>query len=384
MEFDIKVGHKRLYKRGVKGEIRVWRMEKGEQSKDQRGLECGHRVITSVLHGKETVSGWTICEPKNVGKSNETTSYEQADLEIAAEYKKKLDRGYFENIDDVDKVEFVKPMLAQDWTKRKSRVDVSAGVYAQPKLDGIRCIARSDGLWTRAGKKIVACPHIEAALADLFELMPDAVLDGELYNHDLRDDFNKITSAVRKSKVSDADLAAAADLIQYHVYDWIEEDRGFGKRHLALQNMIRHIDSPHIRAVETKKVESEHTLDMLYGRWLEQGYEGQMVRLDSEYENKRSNSLLKRKEFLTDEFPVVMVHEGEGNWRGAIKRFTLRLPDGQEFGAGVRGKYDDLAKMLKSPGMPKWATVRYFTPTPDGIPRFPVVIDYGYEDQRPD
>lgn len=382
--FDMIVVQPRLYKRGVKGEIRVWRMELGGTAPDPKNHDAGHRVVTGILHGKETESGWTVCKPKNKGRKNATTSHEQAEAEIAAQYKKKRDRGYFDNIEDVDDVAFVKPMLAVDWQKRKNKVDLTEGAFAQPKLDGIRCIARKDGLWTRTGKQIVACPHIEAALAPIFARNPDYVFDGELYNHDLRDDFNSITSIVRKTKPSDDDIRKAAVLIEYHIYDMVDEDRVFSKRWSAVENMVRQDPSPHLHLVQTKQVASEKTLDDLYGRWLQNGYEGQMVRLDVEYENKRSNMLLKRKEFLTDEFPVVVMHEGEGNWAGAIKRFTLSLPTGQEFGAGVRGKYEDLAKLLEEGKCPKWATLRYFTPTPDGIPRFPVVIDYGFEEGRAD
>jgi ATP-dependent DNA ligase len=103
-----------------------------------------------------------------------------------------------------------------------------------------------------------------------------------------------------------------------------------------------------------------------------------MIRKNTVYEqNKRSKSLIKRKEFLTDEFPVVAVEEGKGNWSGHIKRFILALPGGTQFGAGVRGTQETMATMFESKEVPSWATLRYFTPTPDGIPRFPVVIDWG-------
>lgn len=382
-EFDMVVGQPRLYKRGVKGEIRVWRMELGGTAPDPKNHDGGHRVVTSVLHGKETTSGWTLCAPKNVGRKNATTSYEQAEAEIAALYKKKLERGYFADMADVDKVEFVKPMLAQDWQKRKGSTDL-VGAFAQPKLDGIRCIARADGLWTRTGKKIVSCPHIEAALAPVFARNSEFVFDGELYNHDLNEDFNEITSVVRKTKPNGDDLEKARTLIQYHVYDMVDEDRVFSKRWSAVTAMLNQDPSPYVKLVQTKQVDTEKTLDDLYGRWLQEGYEGQMVRLDVEYENKRSKTLLKRKEFITAEYPIVAMHEGEGNWRGAIKRYTMVLPSGQEFGAGIRGRYPDLAKLLEDGKMPKWGTLRSFAPTPDGIPRFGVVIDWGFEDKRPD
>ena len=52
--------------------------------------------------------------------------------------------------------------------------------------------------FTRNGKQIDSIPHILESLKDFFKKNPYAILDGELYNHDLRDNFNKITSLVRK------------------------------------------------------------------------------------------------------------------------------------------------------------------------------------------
>ena len=112
--------------------------------------------------------------------------------------------------------------------------------------------------------------------------------------------------------------------------------------------------------------------------YLEDGFEGQMIRLDAVYQqNKRSKSLIKRKEFLTDEYDVIRVEEGKGNWAGHIKRFVMQTANGQEFGAGVRGTQEVLSKMFQNGDTPTWCTLRYFAPTPDGIPRFPVVIDWG-------
>jgi DNA ligase-1 len=107
------------------------------------------------------------------------------------------------------------------------------------------------------------------------------------------------------------------------------------------------------------------------------GYEGQMVRNDIVYENKRSNGLLKRKEFITEEYEVVSMEQGQGNWHGHTKRFILRMPNGETCGSGVRGKQDVLKALWDSQVSPTWATLRYFGLTPDGVPRFPVVVDYG-------
>lgn len=55
----------------------------------------------------------------------------------------------------------------------------------------------------------------------------------------------------------------------------------------------------------------------------------------------------------------------------------MQTDNGQEFGAGVRGTQEVLKDLFENGPNPDWCTLRYFAPTPDGIPRFPVVIDWG-------
>lgn len=369
-----------LFKRDNSGGIRIWYYETGID-----GARWAWRANSGIYKGKIVTSEWKFVEQKNVGKANETSLKDQASAEAMAEFTKKRDRGYFDSVDSIDTFDKFNPMLAHNFEDHK--LDFKRNVYlSQPKLDGIRCIARADGLWTRQGKEIVSVPHINKYLTVFFQKYPDAVLDGELYNHELRDDFNKITSMVRKAKPTAEDIAESAKLVQYHIYDCImpHDDAAelygedlypfFRDRYGFMYG--QGFANP-VQYVHTRHVSDEEQLDQLYGQYLENGYEGQMVRLDAVYENKRSKYLLKRKEFLTDEFKVVSVEEGLGNWSGYIKRFILQLKDGRTFGAGVRGNQATLKALFESPTVPTWATLRYFTPTPDGVPRFPVVIDWG-------
>lgn len=361
-----------LYKRGVKGETRVWSMELDRDN-------ARYRTISGIKDGNLTETGWTVCEPKNVGRSNETTAAGQAEAEVLAEYGKKLTRGYFEDEANIDEVPFTKPMLAQDYAKMSSKIRRIEDYYSNPKLDGIRCVARADGLWTRNGKPIHAVPHIMEELAQIFDELPDIQLDGELYNHDYRDNFNQLTSIIRKAKPS-ADELEEAKVIQYWVYDLPSEDATNAER--AKMISVLCADMKYIKPVPYERIKDVEHLDRLYGGYLEDGYEGQMLRLGSApYEFKRSNHLLKRKEFFTAEYKVLGVEEGLGNWSGAVKRFKFKTADGKPFSAGVRGTYESLAKLLTQ-AAPDWATVRFFTPTPDGIPRFPVVVDYGYGERE--
>ena len=362
-----------LYKRDSKGKVRVWCIEVGYSNDDYAGT----RTIAGLKDGKKVTSEWNLSEAKNVGKINSTNAYTQAQAEAKALWDKRIEKEYFINISEIDSYDKFEPMLAGDYTKVK--VKPTSG-YCQPKLDGIRCIANSKGLWTRSGKPITSCPHIWEEVRHILELNPETTLDGELYNHELKEDFNKIVSLVRKTKFSDDDLAESERLVQYHVYDihsTTNKDVIFSIRNEQLKNSGFFTYEKYLHLVPTTFYNDQDELDELYSAYTADGYEGQMVRLDEKYENKRSKYLLKRKEFITEEFEVISMEEGQGNWSGHTKRFILRLADGREVGAGVRGNQEQLSKLWESQETPNWATLRYFDLTPDGIPRFPVVIDYG-------
>ena len=360
-----------LYKRDSKGKIRVWQIEVGYSNDDYAGT----RTVAGLEDGKKVTSEWNLSEAKNVGKINSTTAYTQAQAEAKSIWDKRIEKEYFVDISDIDSYDKFEPMLAADYTKTK--VQISSG-YSQPKLDGIRCIANSKGLWTRSGKPITSCPHIWEEVKDVLEANPEVTLDGELYNHELKEDFNKIVSLVRKTKFTDADLEDSKRLVQYHVYDIHNSNNAdviFSIRNVDLNDSG--IFKEYLHFVRTDWCDTQDQLDELYASYMADGYEGQMVRLDEKYECKRSKSLLKRKQFITEEYDVVAVEEGLGNWSGHIKRFILRMPDGTECGAGVRGTQVQMKELFESTVTPTWATLRYFGLTPDGVPRFPVVVDYG-------
>lgn len=348
------INHEIIYKRDSKGKLRQWHIE-------QDGGR--YRTHAGLVDGKLVTSDWTRAHPTNEGRANYRDSTAQATFEIKAAYENKLTREYHRTVEATSGgAHFFKPMLAKEYTKW------SGPCWAQPKLDGIRCIATKDGLFSRQGKPITAVPHIHAALASVFASQPGLVLDGELYNHDLKDDFNEIVSAVRKKSPTAAELELAEQKIQYHVYD----TPSFEKHDFAARmGQVRlACEASGHTAVPTHFVNTVEELDQLYGQWLELGYEGQMVRLPGEYEQKRSSLLLKRKTFQDAEYEVVSIEEGQGNWSGVAKRVVCKLPDGRTFGAGIKGSYERAKTLLNETH--KVATVRFFALTPDGVPRFPV------------
>lgn len=357
-----------LYKRTSVGKIQQW----GVEIDGSR-----YRTISGQRDGKLVESAWTVATPKNVGKSNELTATAQAEAEVEALYAKKLAQGgYKRDVDDIDNAEFFKPMLAKSWDDCPIDNFDSGKHFSQPKLDGIRCIAKADGLWTRQGKPIPSTPHIYEALKPFFAANPDAILDGELYGDKLSQDFNKIVSLVKKVNPDAARLAESAELVQYHVYDFPSVDGPFWKRiQLLTTAVMKEIDHPSIIVVDTIAVNSLAHLDELNGQYLEAGYEGQIVRTsDAPYEQKRSKQLLKRKVFQDEEFVIISINEGVGNRSGMAGFITYELDGERTFGSGIRGSHDWCRDLLASADsyVGGTGTVRYFGLTPDGVPRFPV------------
>lgn len=364
-----------LYHQDENGNTRIWYMEQDGDS---------YRTISGIEGGNLVTSEWKLAKGKNVGRSNETTGEEQATAEIKSQYTKKLDRKYHtskETIESGSKI--IEPMLAATY-KGWNPYPKSGFIFSQPKLDGMRCIATKDGLFSRQGKPILSCPHIvEALKEEVWEFYPDFVLDGELYNHELRDNFNELLSLARQSKPTPEDWAKSKSMIQYHLYDVIPPwEECFLERTHMVSDVVFDASVPFIVDVRTILVNSEEELDAEYAQLLEQGYEGQMIRNgESSYEHKRTKSLLKRKEFVDEEYPIVSILEGQGNWSGYAKSVTCRNRDGSEFNAGIKGNQAFTKELLHRDPVPKTVTVRYQNLTPDNVPRFPIAVAF-YENER--
>ena len=352
--------HPTLYKRTLHGKIQIWYMESDGAK---------YRTVSGQQDGVHTTTEWTICSAKNVGRANATTPEEQCQLEVKSGYEYRLARDYHTTPKTVDVEMRFKPMLAAKWQEYNE--EMPDRVFVQPKLDGIRCIINKHGMWTREGKPIIGAPHIFAIFEDVFDEKPDLIFDGELYNHDLKDDFNKIISCVRKTKPTETDLEVSKKLIQYHVYDLAcMGDASFMKRYFAMSLVPKHSS---IVVVETKMC-AKSDVDEIAAEYIALGYEGAMVRNpELPYENRRSRSLLKWKEFQDQEFPIVDVLPGSGNAASYAARVVLRLPDGREFSSGMIGNQEYCRELLnnKHTAIGQLGTVVFQNFTPDGIPRFP-------------
>ena len=270
----------------------------------------------------------------------------------------------------------IKPMLAYKVDKKP--IDWSEKVFMQPKLDGVRCVIQLDDkgevyAYSRTGKLWLNIAHILEDLKPSFDLNPDMILDGELYNHDLRDDFNKIISLVRKTKPTDLDRSEAAKLVQFHCYDYANTQEDYSTR---MNNLVcSDFYSYCVKYVPTKMVYCYKDAKKLHKTNLNDGFEGSILRLDEPYQRKRSYNLQKFKDFHDTEATIVGYVPGKGKRTGTLGKFLMMDDEGVEFGCppGKGYNYKMLADILDNVGdyIGKRATFTYFERTPAGSYRHP-------------
>ena len=267
-------------------------------------------------------------------------------------------------------------MLAHPVSDRP--VDYNSGpVFIQPKLDGVRCLIQYDNstvtAYSRTGKEWKNIEHILFNLKPFFQLNPDVVLDGELYNHDLKDDFEKIISCVRKTKPTDEHRAESEELVQFHCYDVITPDPyTFTVRDEWLRLNVYH--NKYIKQVKSTIIRNEVDAQHENNANLAMGYEGSILRTNDIYQHKRSHSLRKFKQFHDAEAKIIGWVAGKGKRIGTIGKFMAIDEDGNEFGMPVMDKQKYLEENFKT--MQGWvgktATFKYFERTKAGSYRHPL------------
>ena len=271
-----------------------------------------------------------------------------------------------------------KPMLAYPVSDKPIVYDK---VSMQPKLDGVRCVIQHESItenpvkaYSRTGKEWKNINHILAELCPFFAKYPNVILDGELYNHDFKDDFEQIISMVRKTKPTLEDRLESEEMVQFHCYDIIDETLTFEERNYFISKHVK--PGRCIKHVKTQAVASESLSKVIHQQNLDAGYEGSILRTNDVYQCKRSHSLRKFKDFQDTEATIVGYVEGKGKRKGTLGKFLMVDVNGVEFGCppGKGYNYKDLADILKNikDYVGKVATFTYFERTKAGSYRHPL------------
>ena len=265
-----------------------------------------------------------------------------------------------------------KVMLAHPYGNKEFDKDS----FIQPKLDGIRCYITKDGAFSRNHKEFKTLDHIKKEFEPLFQTNPDIIVDGELYNHQFKNNFNKIVSLVKKQKPNVDDIEEATKYIQFHWYDYYSNTHNypFRIRNENIKSKIEDLRARHIVEVPTHDVSILESAKLWHEDFLKQGYEGSIIRLNKKYEQKRSYNLQKFKDFKDAEATITGWVEGQGKRIGTVGKFIARDHDGIEFGMPVMDDYTIMEKMYDIADwyIGKTATFTYFQKTPSGSYRHPL------------
>lgn len=330
-----------LYNRRADGALQLWSIETDGSR---------YRTTYGVDGGEEVVSDWTY-----VAAKRGTTPEEQCLLVAERKYKRMLEKGYSEDSDTAGQLTYLRPMLAHRWPK-----SVQWPLFGQPKLDGLRCILDSNGAHSRRGKPLQA-QAIAEELAPL--LAAGHVFDGELYSSGTFED----TCSLAKRRGHPRN---ASDL-ELHIYDLPSHPGTYRERLATLRELIR--SSERIRLVPTVIVPDSAFVEEYLQQCLEQGYEGAMLRKDAPYESKRTNSLLKVKAMLDEDFVCLSILEGDGNRAGKAGSIECATSEGHKFRANIAGGQELCRHMWENPHLyvGRKVQVQFSNFTEHGVPRFP-------------
>lgn len=389
-----------LISKDSKGKIRVVNISY-DWDKDLNGYVI--RRFTSQYGGKITTQPIILVDKgKGIGKARRTVS-EQAKLEYDSRVNKYMDKGYKKlpkSIDLYTKEELdallpeettdsegnLKPMLAKDFHDVATSVLEKQWWYASRKIDGVRCLMFvKDGeihTSSRGGKNydnstyhITCNPKLKKFMLD----NPTLILDGELYVHGYS--LQTLSGLARLKKETDK-----CDELQYYIYDVVDTNKIFEERLEILDHIKDELQldfDPNktfedgdlqIQMVPHVKVEGWVQIKKTHDSYVKEGFEGAVIRRpDKKYGvNKRTNDMVKVKEYQDGEFKIIGFSEG---LRPEDMVFVCVTEDGKEFEAKPVGprelKHEYLERIDEIIG--KMATVKYFSFSDGGTPTQPVL-----------
>ncbi|KAG9084988.1 hypothetical protein FRC07_013489 [Ceratobasidium sp. 392] len=240
------------------------------------------------------------------------------------------------------------------------------GWWMSEKLDGVRVYYDGKKMWSRLGNAFTPPKEF------LDRLPKDVTLDGELFGG--RGKFQDTVSIVKTVN------SPHWQNITFQVFDIpsrssepFEERIAYLKKHLS--------KIPQVNVVEHTMCKSrDHLLETL--KEVERdGGEGVMMRQPgSEYEGKRSSTLLKVKTFYDGEAEVLGYEPGKGKHKGVTGALKCVMASGKKFsvGSGLSDK-----QRRAPPKVGAIVTYRFQELTRDGVPRFPTFVGICIDKDKP-
>ncbi|MEZ0288799.1 MAG: DNA ligase [Methylophilus sp.] len=223
------------------------------------------------------------------------------------------------------------------------------------KLDGIRAIWDGEQLISRQGHPI----HAPAWFIKNF---PRQAFDGELWIG--RGQFELLSATVRQSVPEDT----AWRQVTYNVFELPNADGSFANRAKRIEQLIRQVNSPYLKAIKQFYVPDEQALKLTLDSVVAKHGEGLMLhRADAPYVTGRNHALLKLKPQLDAEARVIGHLPGKGKHQGKMGALLVEMPDGMQFKLGTG--FSD-AERAHPPAIGSMVTYTYRDLTKKGKPKF--------------
>lgn len=317
-------------------------------------------VTQGQVDGKKQ-SYTTICTPKNVGKSNETTPEQQAELEAKAKWQSKLDSGYTQDSSGIISIKLpMKVKVYQDQTK-----NVKFPCISTPKLNGVNAMYTKVGdtlrLTSRGGLDYPAIPHLEPQILEIMDSLDIDCIAGELYIHGMH--LQDITSLVKKTKPKSSDL-------EFHVFDL----PNLNSQYVIRNALIQEFDYSHVKSISSTVCNSHDEIDVAFNSAIESEFEGTVIyNLSGIYEyNVRSSNVFKYKKAQDAEFLVIGYTIDKNNH----PILECKTNEGNIFKVKPKGTSAERTTILNNINsyLNQWYTIEFEVYSKDMIPLKPVGI----------
>ena len=344
-----------LYAKNKNGAWKEWNIRVQMDNNGTPHIETQH----GLLEGKKITETLVILKAKR----GYDTLWDQAVFTAQSKWNHKHNReNYQTNMkENIEKTSPKSPMLAKTFDNGKH---LHYPLYIQPKIDGLRCLAHPNGLFSRTGCPFLGLDAIENDLKTYFLKHDGYVVDGELYSEEMP--FEELSGYCRRQK----EIPSGKKVV-FHVFDVIPPTD------IVFEDRLRLFpkETKNIRLVLTQQIEKPDQIEENLRKFVKEGYEGIILRnKEGVYRaGHRSWDLQKYKLFQEEEFEIVGFTEGAGREKGLVI-WECQTTENRTFHVRPEGDHDMRRHLFKNGQscIGKKLTVVFQEYTKDKIPRFPV------------